>query len=887
MEDLGLFKTSSNEQSEYDFVSIHGGKYKSNDLNETWKKIDHLYLSNPEQLKKLGLLESPIMSASTLRLDIDLEYEVIPETRQYSQRQITELIKFIFKRFQEISSSSTSYSSLNKRQNKITLVFGKELTSNQRRDGIHIVFPYVTMDHTLEKLWITDPVRQYIKLNWNSASNNETVKVDNIMSKPWLVYGSSKNTGYTYKLEHVYNHALEELPLEEYNLPSKVKISNTVNVLSVSTVSKTIHNATEKLKRSSKEQYTFEDFQDIVNALPSFMSDDYEIWISVGMICKNICFSVDGDEDQYFNEYVNFSQKSDKFDYGETRYKWKSFKPIYGNLSKLFYLFKTHAADEFQTYRDTRAKNLFYKYTSNGYTPKRLIETADLSLPDIRSELDRLMGNVTKLGDPFFAELYMLFFENMIKWEPTEREWYRYDNHKWNKVFQVEILKEFTSVIYAYVLSTNESIINDVYTYKQSLQSAQDYTALFNEYIKRLNKYRTYIVEKFGTVPKLTNVVEYLKILALDTEFFSVKDSNTKLMACNNGILDLTTMTFREGREDDNITFSTNIDYSEHPNNEDIEEVHEYFNQLFANSTSLRENYLDIVSSLLMGGNPEKIVFVAYGNTNVGKSQLVQFLSLAFGDYATILPKDVLYTCKPDASKPNPALSDVKGRRIAFVNELSDREKMNTAAVKELSGGDNIKVRALFKNYSPAFIPQFTLYLSCNDLPMIPRKDDAMWNRLKILTFESKFVDFAPNTKEEQYKLRHFPRKGNLGDYFRRLAPTLLYILFERLKNRGTTPITYCDKIITDTNDMRTKCDPINRFHTEKIHETDKCVKPILVDDLFAKYKDFCKEDFPSTKYIINKSLFKDELVNYLKLNVEPIAKNSKKYHVLNIEYCD
>lgn len=892
MERLNLFKVNSTEKEEYDFVSINGGKYKSNDMDETWKKIDSLYLSDPVQLEKLCLLESPTISASVLRLDIDLKYDVLPKSRQYSQHQVTGILKYMYKRFNEISLQSTMYSTLNRRQNKIALVFGKELTPDQNRDGIHIVFPHIIIDHDLEKTWFTDPLRNYIKLNWNSNSDSETVTVDDVMRKPWLVYGSSKGTGYKYKLEHVYNHALEEVSLDLYDLPSKVKIAKTIDVLSAPPVSKTIHDATEKLKKSSKEQYTFEDYQRIMEALPSSMADDYDIWISVGITCKNIWFSVNGDEDQYFNEYVNFSQKSDKFRYEETEYKWKSFTPRHATLSKLFYLFKTHDPEGFQKYRDYTAKRMFYKYTLNGYTPKDLIDSpipfSDLALNEIRTELDHLIGDKKKLGDPFFAKLYMLFFENMIKWDPTDKEWYRYNNHKWNKVFSIEILQELTDVIQEYTLSLYDSVINDVNTYKLSLgEEAAKYEKIFKEYIKRLTKCKSYIEDKFGTVQKLKGVEDYLKILALDTQFYSLKDSNMKLMGCNNGVLDFNALIFREGREDDNITFSTNIDYNPDPDDKDLDEVNEYFDKLFAKSNDLRENYMDIISSLLIGGNPEKIVFVAYGSTNVGKSQLVQFLQSTFGEYATILPKDVLYTSKPDASKPNPALSDVKGRRIAFVNELSDQERMNTAAVKELSGGDNIKVRALFKNYSPAFIPQFTLYLSCNDLPMIPRKDEAMWNRLKIITFESQFVSSAPKSKDEQYKLGLFPRKANLSEKFKRLAPTLLYVLFNRLKDRNGAPLSYCDKIIRDTQSMRTKCDPINRFYTEKLHVTDKHVKPIPIDELYIKYKDFCKEDFPSSRYIINKSAFKDELVYYLKLKVEPIVNNSKKFHVLGIEYYD
>ena len=89
-------------------------------------------------------------------------------------------------------------------------------------------------------------------------------------------------------------------------------------------------------------------------------------------------------------------------------------------------------------------------------------------------------------------------------------------------------------------------------------------------------------------------------------------------------------------------------------------------------------------------------------------------------------------------------------------------EQLNIGELKKLSGGDSYWARDLFEKGKSTreVFPMFMITFICNKLPKLKYSDKATWNRLRVIPFESVFVDSdqdCPVTFEEQLLQKKFP----------------------------------------------------------------------------------------------------------------------------------
>jgi len=136
-------------------------------------------------------------------------------------------------------------------------------------------------------------------------------------------------------------------------------------------------------------------------------------------------------------------------------------------------------------------------------------------------------------------------------------------------------------------------------------------------------------------------------------------------------------------------------------------------------------------------------------NSN-GKSRLVELVQRAFGDYATVLPVTVLTSKRVGTGGASPEIIRIKGRRFVISQEPGENERLSVGVMKEISGGDDIIARGLYKD-STQFKPMCKLFLTCNELPTVGGVEDGgTWRRIRLINFSSKFVaEPDPNNPNE------------------------------------------------------------------------------------------------------------------------------------------
>jgi len=143
-------------------------------------------------------------------------------------------------------------------------------------------------------------------------------------------------------------------------------------------------------------------------------------------------------------------------------------------------------------------------------------------------------------------------------------------------------------------------------------------------------------------------------------------------------------------------------------------------------------------------------------------------------------------------------------------------------------------------------IPLFKFILICNKLPRIKFADKAVWNRVRVIPFESTFCrpdNPAPETFEEQLREKRFP----MDKQFSKKIPTLLepfaWILLNHRIKIANTPRVEPEKVRAATEIYRRQNDIYKQFMEESIIEDE--TKFISLVELYNLFKEWFKDSLP------------------------------------------
>jgi phage/plasmid-associated DNA primase len=93
-----------------------------------------------------------------------------------------------------------------------------------------------------------------------------------------------------------------------------------------------------------------------------------------------------------------------------------------------------------------------------------------------------------------------------------------------------------------------------------------------------------------------------------------------------------------------------------------------------------------------------------------------------------------------------------RGVRWAVIDEFAPDETVNAGIIKNLTGGDDLYARDIQQKGKDVreMDPFFKLIFICNTIPNIRNPDNATWNRVRVIPFESTFKDSLEGISEEQ-----------------------------------------------------------------------------------------------------------------------------------------
>lgn len=314
------------------------------------------------------------------------------------------------------------------------------------------------------------------------------------------------------------------------------------------------------------------------------------------------------------------------------------------------------------------------------------------------------------------AELFSECYENDTRFCPEAKSWYTYSNGAWRKdvgsLLVAEKIKEFTRIMALYC----GEIANE--------ERRKDYLKFVSKMGDR--RFRERMMKDAASV----NPIPIAKF-----------DADPYLINCLNGTYDLRTMSFREHSWEDYLTMQTNFEYT-------LQDVRcprweEFISEVTMNDTEKAEYLQKALGYSMLGIANEECMFILHGKTTRnGKSTMLSAIHHLLGDYASVSPVSII--CKADrvknAEAANPMLASLKGKRFVTMAESNQYGKLDEETIKLLTGGEEIKARNLYET-AMTFLPQFTLWLSCNDLPSVNDKSLFASDRVRVVEFNRHFKE--------------------------------------------------------------------------------------------------------------------------------------------------
>lgn len=304
--------------------------------------------------------------------------------------------------------------------------------------------------------------------------------------------------------------------------------------------------------------------------------------------------------------------------------------------------------------------------------------------------------------------LYRVLDENYI-WNTDRGVWLNWDGQKWKIINGSKMLAIATDGL-------AESIRREI---KETVEEDKR-----RELLKNHNQ-----VQKVSTAKAVLNITE--GHLGQPNSKF---DKDGYLLNTQNGILDLQSGFLKPHDKNYLITKIVNANYDK---NAESPLWQEFLNSVFENDQELIDYMQKVCGLLLTGDASEQSIWFFEGRGRNGKGVFIRTLLHVLNDYATSVAPETFLDRKSDRASNDLAI--LAGKRFIATSETKKGTRLAEELIKQLTGGDEITCRFLFKEFF-TYTPTFKIIAAFNHRPIITGQDVAIWDRIKIIPFNVYFA---------------------------------------------------------------------------------------------------------------------------------------------------
>lgn len=418
-----------------------------------------------------------------------------------------------------------------------------------------------------------------------------------------------------------------------------------------------------------------------------------------------------------------------------------------------------------------------------------------------------------KEGENGSAKLFAEILTDQVIFDHTDSSWYFFNDNYWKKDKTKKIVNTITGQLssqYAHALSSAyKKFDNDDWRVK-----------LLSKVIGSLNY-------KKG----INNVLS----LATSQQGLSITSdkwgADPWVMGCANGVLDLKKGESYLGEPENYIrdvcpTLWQGIDCP-------CPRFEQFLDEIFNGDKEKKYFLQRLLGYSLIGQQIDHILPIFCGESGRnGKTLLLNILRHVLGPYMTPVSEEILLSGKKNPGSATPFLTMLQNKRIAYVTETEEGDRLNAGTVKMLTGNDSIIARNLYG--SPfTFEPSHTVFLITNHTPHVNSDDEALWERVVLLEFTQRFIDepTEPNEhKRDPYLMRKLESEA---------SGILAWLVRGCMRwQRQGLLIPECVKIATET--YRLGEDSLGSFLEENCLQGDF---EVLAKEFYGSYHEWSKEN--------------------------------------------
>jgi len=681
------------------------------------------------------------------------------------------------------------------------------------KDGLHIVVPEVVTKASVKHLIRSEVLAKLepIMKEIGCVNTIEDIVDQAVIEKNnWFMFGSKKVNSPTYEVTSIYTFGGDRV-----DLLAPEEVTNYVRILSIRNKYDETHVVKDQLstvlafedkeeevrrnthltnriisKEVNKSVRFYENIDqvfELVNILDSKRAEAYDDWIRMGWCLRNI-------DNRLLTAWEEFSTRSRKYTNGECGKQWACMREGGLGIGTLHLWAKKDNPEAYAELMKNDLRTLLYQ-----------------SMSMTHNDIARVV--------------YHLYQHEFVCASIKHRSWFEFRNHRWHVSdsglgLRIHISEDVWKI---YNLESIE------YSQKGIAATNKADQDKFIEQAKKLSE----ISMKLRNSSFKENIMKECSELFYVEKFEDKLDSNTHLIAFENGVYDIEMHQFRDGRPEDYITFTTGNNYIPYdPTHPMIDEINCYLEQVLTKK-DVREYVLKLFGMFITGQIKEQKFYIWTGSGCNSKSKLIELFEKSFGDYCCKFPITLLTQKRVASNAANSELARAKGKRFACLQEPSEDEKINIGLMKELSGGDKIMARALFKEPFE-FFPQFKMLLLCNHLPAVPSDDGGTWRRIRVVKFTSKFCE---NPVEEN----EFPIDYDLSDRIERWKEYFMGLVVHYLKKYQLEGMSEPADVLDCTSEYKCKNDHMSAFVAEHVERKEGAF--MTVEELFSDFKDWVKND--------------------------------------------